>query len=658
MKKFKGKLVGDAQYFHKSAQKLLSTEIRDKIFNCIQVIGNEIEWNVIKINLKDGNKISLLNYEDFSQNAFPALLNSYQINLAEQTFAIRNHSHNNPPILHRKELLLPAGTKEMKQYTKLTSELEEIGAFSNITKLGTKVNWEAELTCLGIKITDHKIVDLEQFESTTECKLDVLRFRTAISRRFLSLPAKLLYQSTLANEDYSYLDSGCGRGDDVKFLKELNVPAKGWDPHYYDHKENLKESDIVNLGFVLNVIEDQDERSEVLLTAFALAKKCLCVAVMLHSQNSAALTIPFGDGQLSSIKTFQKYYSQTELEDLLTQNLQLKPIAAAPGVFFIFKDEVLEQDFLLKRQLGIIQDYEPQNLLSKVNEKKEKTERVLRLNQSLAKHILNFARKPELDELPRYFRKQLETTGISYRRIFSTASQVITKLELKVAVDLKKEQLSLFFAMYLFSKRPKYRNLSTGLQKDVKLHFGSMKDLEEKAKNLLYSLGNSDLLYSDCHQAEKDSLGFFDTDKFIFCAKNQNKIPLRLRGILAIAERLSGKIDDADLIKIHIESKKVSYLNVDGFNNSALPRILSRTIVDFRENKILTFDHTKDGKVKTVYLKSKLMNQEDQNYKIQKEFDDLIVNSLDFDFSGEGPRFDEFAKSLFKNKIVPPSYKK
>ena len=46
-----------------------------------------------------------------------------------------------------------------------------------------------------------------------------------------------------------------------------------------------------------------------------------------------------------------------------------------------------------------------------------------------------------------------------------------------------------------------------------------------------------------------------------------------------------------------------------------------------------------------------------QNYKIQKEFDELILKSFDFDFSGEGPGFSEFATALFKSKIAPPSYK-
>ena len=60
----------------------------------------------------------------------------------------------------------------------------------------------------------------------------VLRHMTAIGRSALSLPAKVLFQTGLANDETSFLDYGCGRGDDVKFLTELGVPASGWDPHF------------------------------------------------------------------------------------------------------------------------------------------------------------------------------------------------------------------------------------------------------------------------------------------------------------------------------------------------------------------------------------------------------------------------------------------
>ena len=658
MTKFKGKLIGDTQYIHKSAQKLLPIELHEKVKKCSKIVNSNYNWNVLKINLKDTNKISLLDYEDFTESAFPALLNSCQVDIAKQTFTIRNHSRNNPPILHRKELLLAPNDKEQGTYQILTQQLENIGAFENITKLGTKANWETELETLGVRVENHEVVDLECLNSGDTSKPVILRFRTAISRNALSVPAKLLYQSGLANEDSSYLDYGCGRGDDVVFFNELNIPAVGWDPHFNDQEKNLKVSDIVNLGFVLNVIEDSSERLQVLKTAFSLTKKCLSVAVMLHSQNDSSVSMPFKDGQLSSIKTFQKYYDQKNIEALLKNELKTNPIAAAPGVFFIFKDEALEQDFLLKRQLGIIRDYEPRDLVSKTNERKEKTEAALRVANNLARHTLIFARKPELEELPKYFHEQLEKSGVSFRRAFDAASQLISEDQLKNAVVAKREQLILFFAMYFFSGRAKYKSLSKSLQKDVRLHFGSMSSAESAAKALLYSLGDEELLYEECYKSVAKELGWVNDCKFTFQSKNLNKLPIRLRGVISIAERLVGSIEGANIIRIHIETKKVTYLSVKEFDTSPLPRVMSRSIVDFRSHNVKNISHTEDGRVKILYQKSAMMGKEDKYYKIQKIFDDQLLSETDLDFSGEGPRFEEFATTLMENKIALPEYKK
>ena len=63
-----------------------------------------------------------------------------------------------------------------------------------------------------------------------------------------------------------------------------------------------------------------------------------------------------------------------------------------------------------------------------------------------------------------------------------------------VTVKVKKEQLLLFLSMYFFSGRPKYKSFNRSLQKDIKLHFGSMSMAQDQAKELLYSLGDEKLI--------------------------------------------------------------------------------------------------------------------------------------------------------------------
>ena len=63
------------------------------------------------------------------------------------------------------------------------------------------------------------------------------------------------------------------RGDDLAILEAEGIDAVGWDPNF--RPDGVCEArDIVNLGFVINVIEDRFE-AEALNSAFALANKML-----------------------------------------------------------------------------------------------------------------------------------------------------------------------------------------------------------------------------------------------------------------------------------------------------------------------------------------------------------------------------------------------
>ena len=153
---FKGKLVGGASYFHKSAIHIINNHFRELISKASTLNENSCKWNVVKFDNQDSNRLSFLKYQSFDDFAFPCLEKSYQVNLNELTFKSRNHSKTNPPVLHRKELLIDPARSDYKKFESLTKTLEKFGAFKNITKLGTKLRWEDELNRLGIVVKDHK----------------------------------------------------------------------------------------------------------------------------------------------------------------------------------------------------------------------------------------------------------------------------------------------------------------------------------------------------------------------------------------------------------------------------------------------------------------------------------------------------------------------
>jgi DNA phosphorothioation-associated putative methyltransferase len=128
---------------------------------------------------------------------------------------------------------------------------------------------------------------------------------------------------------FRLFDYGCGRGDDVRGLRENGLTAHGWDP-YFAPDERVQPADLVNLGFVINVIEDFDERLEALTRAWSLASTLLVVSVMLANQNDVRGE-RFRDGVRTQRGTFQKYYTQAEIKVLLEEVLDEEAIPVAPG---------------------------------------------------------------------------------------------------------------------------------------------------------------------------------------------------------------------------------------------------------------------------------------------------------------------------------------
>lgn len=129
----------------------------------------------------------------------------------------------------------------------------------------------------------------------------------------------MLVRHGLLRPGMTFFDYGCGRGNDVFALSSEGVAASGWDPHYLPDA-TITSADAVNLGFVVNVIEDPAERIEAITKAFGLARTVMSIGVMLYSGELPGK--PYRDGVLTSRNTFQKYFSQSEFKDYIEQVLQ------------------------------------------------------------------------------------------------------------------------------------------------------------------------------------------------------------------------------------------------------------------------------------------------------------------------------------------------
>lgn len=156
------------------------------------------------------------------------------------------------------------------------------------------------------------------------------RQKTAIKRTKLSVPVRLALKNNIITKETTVHDYGCGRCGDVIRLTKLGISVTGHDINF-----NKKQSaDVVLLTYVINVIEDQTERKTVLRDALSLAKTYLIVSARTD-KSSLKNSIPYGDGVLSKSNTFQKFYSNTELQDYITSVTGLTPTKLSNGIFFV-----------------------------------------------------------------------------------------------------------------------------------------------------------------------------------------------------------------------------------------------------------------------------------------------------------------------------------
>ena len=148
----RGKHVGQFSYYHRSAAALVPG-ILERIEDLRrQAHDRPFPFNVIK--LDDHSRISFLRYDSFDA-AFPVLLAALSCDLEKRTSRHATYqASRNPPILHRKELLLPTNDPRVRAGSRLTEWLERHGAFTQTATIGTREGWRRRLLEIGIGIPE------------------------------------------------------------------------------------------------------------------------------------------------------------------------------------------------------------------------------------------------------------------------------------------------------------------------------------------------------------------------------------------------------------------------------------------------------------------------------------------------------------------------
>lgn len=473
-------------------------------------------------------------------------------------------------------------------------------------------------------------------------KKKIERHKTAIDRYSLSTPMQSLHRHNYLSGDYSLLDFGCGKGDDVRILRQNDINVTGWDPIYFP-EENKPKSDIVNLGFVINVIEDQSERQQTLKEAYKLAKRILVVSVMIGGETIESKFEKHGDGVITSRNTFQKYFSQKEIRQYIERTLKEDVIAIGPGVFYIFPDKIEEQNFLINKEknknnwIKLSYTGNPERLAIKEKAFYQRHKDIL---DRFWFRCLDLGRMPVKSE----FSDSISLLKIisSYQKAFHLLLNIYGEDIFNSSQKSKIDDLHVYFALGLFGRRKPYTHMPDELKKDIKTFWGMYTQVIDSAKDLLFSVGKPKTIAQACLEA-KDNLNCGESiegHSYIIHRDFLEELPSVLRVYIGCASQLYGDISEIDLIKVHINSGKVTLLRYDNFFEKPLPLLIQRIKIKLREQEIDFFDYGEKFKPQPLYLKSRYLKKDMPNYSKQISFDKRIMSFEGLDVSGYGPEID------------------
>ena len=480
-----GKLLPDALYVHMSALSTLDPLLQAYENEARQIAAFE-GATLVKFSLSKPS-LSYLVYPDFDTDPHPALLTSVHVDLVSRQVNQRDYGdRDNPFILHRKETFVTPDYPYYQQFAALTRQEEALGLLDQSRSIGTRLAWEQRLVEHRVALQGHTLLQRSHLNAQNTVKVKIERHKAAISRNDLSKPMRLALEAGLFSRETVFFDYGCGQGGDIERVAKLGYASAGWDPHYRPDTA-LTPADVINLGYVINVIESQTERREALLRAWELTRQVLIVAaqVLIAQGNNQ---IAYEDGVITSRNTFQKYYDQEELKLYIDQVLGVDAVPVALGIYFVFRDEAQAQSFRASR-------FRSRVSVPRIRLRSKRFEDYQELLAPLMAFVTERGRLPTPGELPA---EALTAEFGTLRRAFQVVLQATNPQEWDAIADRRRHDLLIYLALSHFSHRPKLRDLAPVVQTDIRCLFGGYQQACTAADLVLMSLGNLKAIRERC----------------------------------------------------------------------------------------------------------------------------------------------------------------
>lgn len=426
----------------------------------------------------------------------------------------------------------------------------------------------------------------------------VARHKTALTRTALSRPLATAMADNLVTPPTTLFDYGSGKGDDIRHLRALGYQIDGWDP---THRPNVdrRSADVVNLGYVINVIEHPAERAHALRSAWTLTEIVLVVSARMRWDSRDLIGRPLGDGLVTRTGTFQKFYEQTELADWIEHTLGVKPRAAAPGIFYVFRDESAAQRFVASR----VYTYRPRVTIDPHEQYEAHRETLAPLLAFMQTH----ARAPKADELAAADVAAIQAAVGSLRRAQRLILRVTEDDYWDRVTIHRRAELLVYVALSRFGRRPKVSQLDPTLATDLRTLFGRYTNACDQADRLLAACGDHTMRYVN---ARASAIGKQTPSAVYVHRSAMGEIPPMLQVYEGCARVLAGTIPSANMIKMSVTEPQVSYLTYPDFDTNPHPTLQAAVTVNLRKLSVDVRDYSRTDNPPLLHRKEEFLGPE------------------------------------------------
>ncbi|MBF4237956.1 DNA phosphorothioation-associated putative methyltransferase, partial [Vibrio anguillarum] len=160
-------------------------------------------------------------------------------------------------------------------------------------------------------------------------------------------------------------------------------------------------------------------------------------------------------------------------------------------------------------------------------------------------------------------------------------------------------------------------------KRDIKALFDDYRTAINLATELLFAIADTELMRDQCLKAHNQLPASIlnEGHSLIFHKSYIEKLPLLLRVYVGAALQMYGELDDAiDLVKIHINSGKLTLTHYDDFEKS-VPYLVERTKIKMADQDIDFFDYVDESRRPPLLNKHLLLDKQSEQYEKQKSFD-------------------------------------